>query len=75
MVGNRGSVVESDFYNKLKKLDVQEGKKDKLFACDTGMRSARSGDCVLPLAGARRYEVNHRGIEGEHWAQCARVRR
>ena len=36
MVNNRGSVVESDFYTKLKnfdmKLDVQEGKKDKLFA-------------------------------------------
>jgi len=28
----RESVVESDFYTKLKKLDVQEGKKDKLFA-------------------------------------------
>jgi len=32
LVGNCGSVVESDFYTKLKKLDVQEGKKDKLFA-------------------------------------------
>jgi len=32
VVGNRGSVVGSDFYTKLKKLDVQEGKKDKLFA-------------------------------------------
>jgi len=32
VVCNRGSVVESDFYTKLKKLDVQEGKKDKLFA-------------------------------------------
>jgi len=32
VVGNRGSVVESDFYTKLQKLDVQEGKKDKLFA-------------------------------------------
>ena len=32
MVGNRGSVVESDFYTKLKNLDVPEGKKDKLFA-------------------------------------------
>ena len=31
-MGNRGSVVESNFYTKLKKLDVQEGKKDKLFA-------------------------------------------
>ena len=30
--GNRGSVVETDFYTKLKKLDVQEAKKDKLFA-------------------------------------------
>jgi len=32
VVGNRGSVVENDFYSKLKKLDIQEGKKDKLFA-------------------------------------------
>jgi len=32
VVGNRGSVVESDLYTKLKKLDVQEGKKEKLFA-------------------------------------------
>jgi len=32
VVGNRESVVESDFYTKLKKLDVREGKKDKLFA-------------------------------------------
>ena len=38
------------------------------------MRSAQSGDCVLAPAGARRYETNHRGIEGEHWAQYARVR-
>ena len=32
VVGNCGSVVESDFYTKLKKLDVHQGKKDKLFA-------------------------------------------
>ena len=32
MVDNRGSVVKSDFYTKPKKLDIQEGKKDKLFA-------------------------------------------
>ena len=32
VVGNCGSVVESDFYTKLKKLDVEDGKKDKLFA-------------------------------------------
>jgi len=79
VVGNRGSVVESNFYTQLKKLDVQEGEKDKLFAdpmaCDTGMRSVQSGDCVLPPAGAGRYEANYRGVEGEHWAQCARARR
>ena len=27
------------------------------------------------VGGARRYKANYRGIEGEHWAQCARVRR
>ena len=32
VVGNRGSVVESDFYTKPQKVDVQKGKKDKLFA-------------------------------------------
>ena len=32
VVGNRGSVVESDFHTKLKKLDIQEGKMDKLCA-------------------------------------------
>jgi len=32
VVGNHRSVVESDFYTKLKKLDVQAGKKDRLFA-------------------------------------------
>ena len=37
-------------------------------SCDTGMRSAQSGDCVLPPAGARRCEANHRGIEGEPWS-------
>ena len=39
------------------------------------MRSAQSGDCVLPPAGARRCKANHRGIGGEHRAQFAPVRR
>jgi len=71
VVGDRGSVVENDFYTKLKKLDVQALRPSG----DTGMQSAQSGDCVLPPAGARRYEASHKGIEGEHWAQCAHVRR
>jgi len=77
MVGNRGSVVESDFYTKLKKLDIQERKKRQALrqSYDTYMRSAQSGDCVLPPAGVRRYKANYRGIKGEHRAQCARVRR
>ena len=59
-----------------KSLIYKKEKKQALRrSCDTGMRSAQSGDCVLPPAGARRYEANHRGIEGEHQAQCARVRR
>jgi len=41
----------------------------------TGMQSARSGNSVLPPVGARICQTNHRGIEGEQWAQCARVKR
>ena len=32
IVGNRGSVMEGDVYEKLEKLDVQAGKKDKIFS-------------------------------------------
>jgi len=32
VMDNCGSVVESDFYTELKKLDVEEKKKDRLFA-------------------------------------------
>ena len=32
VVNNHASVVKSDIYTKIKKLDVQEGNKDKLFA-------------------------------------------
>jgi len=75
VMGDRGSVVESDFYTKLKKLDIPEKLQALRRSCDTGMESAQSGDCVLPTAGAKRYEANYRGIEGELWAQFARVRR
>jgi hypothetical protein len=48
VAGRRGAVVENDFYNKLEKLKVQAGKKDKFLlahvqciceAHDTVMRS------------------------------------
>jgi len=32
VVGDCRSVVESDFYTKIKKLDVKEGKRHKLFS-------------------------------------------
>jgi len=38
VVGNRRSVVEINFYTKLKKLDVQQEKKEALrWSCDTSM--------------------------------------
>ena len=46
--GRRGAVVEDEFYNKLERLNVQAGKKDKILAAhvqciceahDTVMRS------------------------------------
>ena len=48
VAGRRGAVVEDDFYNKLEKLNVQAGKRDKILlahvrhiceAHDTIMRS------------------------------------
>jgi len=48
-----------------------KGRPNLRQSCDTSMRSARSGDCVLPRAGARICEANHRGLEGEDWVQYA----
>ena len=39
-------------------------------SCDMGMRSARSGDS--PSVGT--CETNHRGIQGNFWVQCTRVK-
>jgi len=30
IAGRRGAVVEDDFYNKLERLNIQAGKKDKI---------------------------------------------
>ena len=62
VVINRGSVVESDFYTKLKKLDVQEGKKDKLFAdhvtqvCEAHNRQWRKQ--LLRMFGSELIQIN-----------------
>ena len=66
-MGIRGSVVESDFCTKVQYLEVHEAprKEERQTLrplCDTGMRSTRSGDSVLPPASARTYESNYKEI-------------
>jgi len=75
VVGNRGSVVESDFYTKLKKLDIQEGTKDKFFGDHVTQVCEAHNRVIVSFLLAPWYEANYRGIKGENWAQCARVRR
>ena len=51
MAGRRGAVVEDEFHNKLKKLNVQAGKKDKiLLAC-----VQRICDLLKKLSGAAQF--------------------
>jgi len=57
VLGNRGSVVESDFYTKLKKLDVQEGKKYKLFADHVTHVCEAHNRVIVPPAGTRTASV------------------
>jgi len=70
VVGNRGSVVERDFYTKLKKLDIQEGKKGKLFAdhvtqvCEAHNRVIVSflqqvQGCTRPTTEGSRENIGH----------------
>jgi len=45
VAGRRGAVVEDDFYNKLERLNVQAGKKDKILLAlgkETPLRHQRS---------------------------------
>ena len=75
VVGNRGSVVESDFYTKLKKLDIQEGKKEKLFA-DPVTQVCEAHNRVI-VSFPQQVQGGMRPTpEGsrENRAQCARVR-
>jgi len=69
-LGNRGSVVESYFYTKLKKLDVQEGKKNKLCAdLVTRVCEAHNRVIVSFLEQVRQgfgRPTTLKGVEGEH---------
>ena len=77
VVGNCGSVVESDFDTKLKKLYIQEGKKDKLSAdhvtqvCEAHNRVIVS--FLQQVQGGTRPTTE--GSRENFRAQCARVRR
>ena len=47
VVGRRGAVVEDDIYNKLEKLNVQTGKKDKILLAHA-QRIFEAHDTVMP---------------------------
>ena len=66
VLANRGSVVESACYTKLTKLDIQEGKKDKLFA-DHATQVCKAHNRVI-VSFLQQVQGGTRGIEGEHWA-------
>jgi len=38
VAGRRGAVVQDDFYNKLERLNVQAGKRDKILAAHVQRR-------------------------------------
>ena len=46
VAGRRGAVVEDDFYNKLERLNVQAGKKDKILAAHV-QRICKAHDTVM----------------------------
>jgi len=46
VAGRRGAVVEDDFYNKLERLSVQAGKKDKILAAHV-QRICEAHDTVI----------------------------
>jgi len=46
VAGRRGAVVEDNFYNKLERLSVQAGKKDKILAAHV-QRICEAHDTVM----------------------------
>ena len=65
VAGRRGAVVEDDFYNKLEKLNVQAGKRDKILLAHV-QRICEAHDTVM-----RSYYQQIHGscddVDGEHW--------
>jgi len=51
VAGSRGAVVEDDFYNKLQRLNVQAGKRDKILAAHV-QRICEAHDTVMRGADA-----------------------
>jgi len=47
VAGRRGAVVEDDFYNKLEKLSVQAGKKEKMILLVHVQRICEAHDTVM----------------------------
>ena len=58
VAGRRGAVVEDDFYNKLEKLNVQAGKRDKILLLHV-QRISEAHDTVM-----RSYYQQIRGSSG-----------
>jgi len=79
VVGNRGSVVESDFYTKLKKLDIQVGKKDKLFANHVTQACEAHNQMIMSflqqVQGGMRPTTEESRENIGHNVVCARMRR
>ena len=46
VAGRRGAVVEDDFYNKLERLNVQAGKRDKILAAHV-QRICEAHDTIM----------------------------
>jgi len=65
VAGRRGAVVEDDFYNKLEKLNVQAGKRDKILLAHV-QRICEAHNTVM-----RSYYQQIHGssgaVDGEHW--------
>jgi len=56
VAGRRGALVEDDFYNKLKRLNVQAGKREKILLAHV-QRICKAHDTVMILLSANTWVV------------------